>query len=64
MMLLMRAGRISARVRGVLDTIVFHTCTAAVRTVYATSLRAMYRLATICTGSSSEVAPPRLSGMS
>ena len=30
MMLLMRAGRISASVRGVLDTIVFHTCSAAV----------------------------------
>jgi len=48
MMLLMRAGRISARVLGVLETIDFHTCSAAERTVYATSLRAMYRLATTC----------------
>ena len=48
MMLVMRAGRISARVLGVFDTIVFHTCSAADRTVYATSLRAMYRLATTC----------------
>ncbi len=48
MMLFIRAGKISARVRGVLDTIVFHTCSAAERTVYATSLRAMYRLATTC----------------
>lgn len=48
MMLLMRAGRTSARVLGVLETIDFHTCSAAERTVYATSLRAMYRLATTC----------------
>ena len=47
-MIVMRAGRISARVLGVFETIVFHTCRAAVRTVYATSLRAMYRLATTC----------------
>ena len=33
MMLFMRAGKISARVRGVFDTIVFHTCSAAERTV-------------------------------
>ena len=33
MMLRMRAGRISARVLGVLETIVFQTCSAADRTV-------------------------------
>ena len=32
-MLVMRAGRISARVLGVFDTIVFQTCSAAERTV-------------------------------
>ena len=47
-MFAMSAGRISARVRGVLVTTVFHTCRAAARTVYPTSLRAMYTRAKIC----------------
>mmetsp|Transcript_65318 Transcript_65318/g.206343 ORF Transcript_65318/g.206343 Transcript_65318/m.206343 type:complete len:337 (+) Transcript_65318:832-1842(+) len=37
----MRSGRMSRRVLGVLVTIVFHTCTEALRTVTPTSLRAM-----------------------
>lgn len=48
MMLAMSAGRVSASVRGVLVTTVFHTCSAAARTVYPTSLRAMYTRARIC----------------
>ena len=55
MMLAMSAGRISASVRGVLVTTVFHTCRAAARTVYPTSLRAMYTRAKICP------APPKAS---
>lgn len=42
-------GRISVVVRGVLTTTVFHTCTAAVRTLYAVSDRAMNTRASTCT---------------
>ncbi len=44
----MRVGRISVVVRGVLTTTVFHTCTAAVRTLYATSARAKNTRASTC----------------
>lgn len=41
-------GRISVVVRGVFTTTVFHTCTAAVRTLYAVSQRAMKMCASTC----------------
>lgn len=44
----MSTGRISVVVRGVFDTTVFHTCTAAVRTLYPTSDRAMKMRASTC----------------
>lgn len=45
----MRVFRISPVVRGVLVTMVFHTCTAACRTVYPTSALAMNSKASTCT---------------
>lgn len=45
----MRVFRISPVVRGVLVTMVFHTCTAAWRTVYPTSALAMNSSASTCT---------------